>query len=99
MRRVVVVACLVAVTLGGCATHPAQFVPAGVDREGLAAAIRQRGEDTAAEGGPPEYPPPPAQSVLDRAPEVVILTGAYAVLGTLYVAGFILYALAKRAGS
>lgn len=102
MRKVVAMACLFSVALTGCATHPVEVVPAGVDHEELAAAIARRGQAATLvpvrPAGPPLRPPP---SILERVEEntrgVLLITAVGVGLGLGIVAWLVLEGLAAQA--
>jgi hypothetical protein len=90
MRKCVLTACLLALTLAGCATPQKQFLPPDTDHDELMAAIAAKGQDTSGDG----IPPTPESS-----------TAANWVSGTAtvaecaaYIGGYLLFAVAK-AGS
>jgi hypothetical protein len=95
MRWSIVVACLVSVGLSGCANRTVEYVPAGVDRAELTAAIQRRGQDTAASADPSESEPQRPLTRLDRGAHVVIDV-APTVLGCAAVIPvYVLYIMAK----
>jgi hypothetical protein len=95
MRRVVVMAWLVAITLTGCAARQVEFVPPGVDRDELAAAIARSGQDTSPEAEVRPHPCP--QTPLDKGIGFTIEAAPYVLLGIVYVPLVALYVLAKGA--
>jgi hypothetical protein len=94
MRRVVVIACVLALLTTGCATHRVEFVPAGVDRDELAAAIARQGQDSTPDEHAPTSQPAPRQTRFDRTVQVGIEVAPWipVVLVSIPLVG--LYALA-----
>src|SRR4051812_27610379 len=87
MRRSVLTACLLALTLTGCAARQGQLLPPDTDHDELMAAIAARGQDTSADG----IPPTPESS---RAADFVIETSKVAT-ATAYVFAELLYGLGQ----
>ena len=85
MRTWIVMVCLVAMTLTGCANPSAELVPPNVNRDELVATIIHQGQEPAHEA-PPEPPPPtPLQKTVQYAVAVPFAAGACVVLAPLFL--------------
>jgi hypothetical protein len=73
MRKVIVIACLIAVTLNGCAARRAEVLPPDTDPNQLAATIAQRGQEVPHEALPPSPEPAAADKALDKAARVAVV--------------------------
>jgi len=85
MRRPVVMICLFALTLTGCANQSVSFAPPGLDREELLEVIARNGREVPHEALPAPPPPTPAEEALDRAGRVLATTAYYTGAGVLVV--------------
>src|SRR5436309_113254 len=103
MRNGVVIACLFAVLLNGCASRREEFVPTNVDHKKLAATIASQGQDFPREPeqpmGPPLHlnrPPGRLEQFQEDTRKLLIAAGVGVGIALLIVGWLVLEGLAAK---
>jgi hypothetical protein len=94
VRKVVVIACLLAVAPTGCADKSVSFVPPDVSREDLVAVIARQGQVVNHEAEPGGPPLSPVETVVTDTVYYTLYGGAILLVGSFYVGLLVLKGMA-----